>query len=48
MRNDKPIVAITGAAGNLRSILAQSMVNDNVILNLLWYSKEVVSSLVSK
>lgn len=49
MKNDhKPIIAITGAAGNLGSVLAQSMINDDITLNLLWHKKEICSSLLSK
>lgn len=35
------IVAITGAAGNLGSKLAESMVNDPITLHLLWHKKNV-------
>lgn len=41
----KQTVAITGAAGNLGSILAQSMVCNDVTLHLLWHRKEISSSL---
>lgn len=44
----KQTVAITGAAGNLGNILAQSMVCDNVILHLLWHRKEISPLMVGK
>lgn len=46
--NDKLTVAITGAAGNLGGILAQSMVCDNVTLHLLWHKREIASSTTEK
>lgn len=44
----KQTVAITGAAGNLGSILAQDMVCDNVVLHLLWHRKEISPSMAGK
>lgn len=41
-------VAITGAAGNLGSLLASTLVDRNVNLNLLIHKKEVSSDIVEK
>lgn len=46
--NSKQTVAITGAAGNLGGILAQSMVHDNLTLHLLWHKKEISPSMAEK
>lgn len=47
-RKRKQAVAITGAAGNLGGILAQSMACDNVMLHLLWHKKKIASSILKK
>lgn len=42
---EKQTVVITGAAGNLGGMLAKSMVNDNVTLNLMVHKRDVVEEL---
>ncbi len=43
--NKKTTIAITGAAGNLGSILAQYIVHDDIMLHLLIHRKDVPTSL---
>jgi len=42
----KQVVAITGAAGNLGSILAKGLLSDEVELHLLWHRKPLPDSLL--
>ena len=42
----KQVVAITGAAGNLGSILAKGLLSDEVELHLLWHRKPLPVSLL--
>lgn len=41
------VVAITGAAGNLGSILAEGLLSDEVELHLLWHKKPLPDTLLS-
>lgn len=41
MNNTKIKIAITGAAGNLGSLLANRLINEDISLNLLYHKKEV-------
>ncbi len=42
----KQVVAITGAAGNLGSILAEGLLSDDVELHLLWHKRPLPDSLL--
>ena len=44
---EKQVVAITGAAGNLGSILAEGFLSDDVELHLLWHKKPLSDSLLA-
>ena len=48
MSDKKKTIAITGAAGNLGSILAKGLTSEQVELHLLWHKKEVSKELLSK
>ncbi|MCK9156488.1 MAG: NAD(P)-dependent oxidoreductase [Paludibacteraceae bacterium] len=48
MKNGKTTIAITGAAGNLGSILAKGLITENVCLHLLWHKKPIEEDIFKK
>ncbi|HOI27648.1 MAG TPA: hypothetical protein PLN63_03230 [Paludibacteraceae bacterium] len=48
MKNGKTTIAITGAAGNLGSILAKGLITEDVCLHLLWHKKPIEKDILKK